>query len=356
MSNLWIVAIVAAVTWPSYAQCQNRPEFTLREIWRFGEVDPIPGQELAGPFISISVAPDGTVAVLDQTLVSVTILKGSDGTFLRRVGRAGRGPGELGGPVAIAWDPAGDLWIVDQRNRRYNRYDSTGGWVASVPRPSGSANRRVFPIRILWNRELMDHDGGAGRVRVFTVDSLGNIQSEVYLSQPDRPQLGIIRQDSAIRDVIHLLPALRWTFSGSGRSVWLARSDSLRLLEVNLEGDTLRVVRAEHRSAEFSKEQIVAVRRANRQLGRDGGFKPPLVQALHALRDGRVLVQIGGDGTESGQEFDMFSAEGHLLGTIHAPFRIHHRSVLDSRGDTLFVHTLGAFDTPVIVKAVIQAR
>jgi hypothetical protein len=139
-------------------------------------------------------------------------------------------------------------------------------------------------------------------------------------------------------------------------SVWLARSDSLTLVEVNLAGDTIRRIQTDHRGAEFTAAQLEAVRRANRELGYDGGFVPIIVQALHALNDGRVLVQIGGDMATPGRELDMFSAEGRFLGTVHTPFPLHHRSVLGSRGDTLYVHALGAFEIPLVVKAVIVPR
>ena len=337
------------------AMWQSIPQFTLREIWRNGGVDVIAGQEFAGPFMATAFGPNGVVAVLDQTLVTVTLLDGQNGRFLRRVGRPGQGPGELGSAVAMTWDAEGRLWVGDQRNQRYNVYDSLGVSVATFRRPSRSSNRRVFPIRHVDGHLLLDHDVVARSLRMFTVDTTGSIVDAAMIPFPPRVTIsGPSRPESALRDAIQFLPTLRWSFSASGASVWTTRSDSLTLVQIDLAGDTLRRVVTSHRTASFTDEQRTTVRLANRELGRDGGFTPTLVQQLHGLSDGRVLAQIGQDRSVPGREFDMFSPEGTFMGTIHTPFDVFHRSVLDSRGDTLLVHTVGEFDIPVIIKAVIE--
>lgn len=331
------------------------PQFTLREIWRVGNTDPLPGREFAGPFMAIAAGPNGAVAVLDQTLATITILDSDGGNFVRRFGRQGQGPGELGGPVAITWDEAGRLWIEDQRNRRYIVYDSLGTPVATYPRPARSANRRVFPIRHLSDGTLLDHEVRGSDLTVFAADTLGNVRRVLSLALPDRDRLsGPVRAGSAVQAVVGLLPSLRWTLSRSGPSVWLARSDSLNLIRLALNGDTVSQIRSAHRRAGFTRDQREAIRLANRQLGRVVDFVPILVQALHAMADGRVLAQIGTDAREPGRELDMFAPSGALLGTIRAPFAIHHRSELDSRGDTLFVHAVGDYDVPLLIKAVIE--
>ena len=351
VSERSLVEIPASET----AAQQSIPQFTLREIWRNGDLDDIAGQESAGPFMATAFGPNGVVSVLDQILVTVTLLDGQNGRFLRRVGRPGQGPGELGSAVAMTWDVEGRLWVEDQRNGRYNVYDSLGVSVATFRRPSGSANRRVFPIRHVDGQLLLDHHGAAGGIRAFTVDTTGAIVDAVMIPPPPRVTMsGPFRPESALRDASQFLPRLRWSFSASGASVWTTRSDSLTLVQIDLAGDTLRRVVTSHRTASFTDEQRTTVRLANRELGRDGGFTPTLVQQLHGLSDGRVLAQIGQDGSVPGREFDMFSPEGTFMGTIHTPFDVFHRSVLDSKGDTLLVHTVGEFDLPVIIKAVIE--
>jgi hypothetical protein len=331
------------------------PQFALREIWRVGDAEPVPGREFAGPFMVIAVGPNGAVAVLDQTLAKITILDSDEGDFVRRFGRRGRGPGELGGAVAMTWDEAGRLWVEDQRNRRYNVYDSLGASVATFPRPASSANRRVFPIRHLSDGTVLDHEIVGSDLRVFAADSLGKVKKVLGLALPDRDRLsGPVPSGSAVQAVVGLLPSLRWTLSSSGPSVWLARSDSLNLLRLGLDGDTLSHVRSTHRRAAFTSGQLEAIRLANRELGRVVDFVPVLVQALHAMADGRVLAQIGTDVLEPGRELDMFAPSGVLLGTIRAPFAIHHRSELGSSGDTLFVHAVGEYDVPLLIKAVIE--
>jgi len=55
--------------------------FTLRELWRSGELGAGPELEFAGPYLVTAFGPNGVVSVLDQTLGL-----GELGDFLRRAG------------------------------------------------------------------------------------------------------------------------------------------------------------------------------------------------------------------------------------------------------------------------------
>lgn len=112
--------------------------------------------------------------------------------------------------------------------------------------------------------------------------------------------------------------------------------------------------RAAHRTAELTAEQRTAIRRATRELGRRAAVAPQLIQAVHALSGGRVILHIGNERSSPGRELDLFGADGEWLGTLEPRLPVNHRSELDSRGDTILFMAVGRLDAPVLTKAVIE--
>lgn len=311
--------------------------------------------EFTGPYFVTAFGPHGEATLLDQIQARVSIFDGATGRFIRAFGRSGRGPGELHAPGAMTWDPYGRLWVANSFDGRYTVFDSTGDLIKTIQRLGISTNRRVFPMVVTGSGTIVDHAIAYPNVRILLMDSTGVIEDSVRFRLPDADDLGggIIRPGSALLEVLGLRPHLHWSLARDGKSIWLVRSDSLSLVQLSATGDTLRHVYLSHRTGTFTREQRESIRRANRELDRDGDFVPMLVQAVHALNDGRVLVQIGNT-SEPGREFELFDSTGRWLGTVHAPFAVHHRSELASRGDTLLVSAVGELDVPLLIKAVLK--
>jgi hypothetical protein len=190
------------------------------------------------------------------------------------------------------------------------------------------------------------------------VGGLGKVMGAMSIPFPEADPMtdGVILPGSALGEVLWLRPRLLWSLGRNGESVWVTRSDSLNLTEISLSGDTLHQVVSTHRFGRFTSAQRHAIRRANQELGRTASFVPLLVQGVHALEDGKVLAQIGDDMNVPGQTVDVFGPEGVWLGTLSPEIPINHRSELASRGDTLLYVGVGAFDTPVVVKAVLEQQ
>lgn len=330
-------------------------EYSLRVIWKAGGLDVPEELQFAGPFLVLSVSPGGGVYVLDQTLSTITELDGRTGAFVRRFGRPGRGPGELSAAGSMDWDPWGRLWVAASFDGRYTVFDSAGRLLKTSRRPAHATSRRVFPMAIQRDGTLLDHVSAFPDLRFMRVDTTGQVRDSFAIRLPELDLLtGIIRPGSAVQQVTGLRPFLRWTLTRDGRAIWVSRSDSLVLIQLGATGDTLKAVRHTHRVARFTAEQELAIKRANRELGREGRFASVLVQALHALSDGRLLAQITPREAGSHSEMDLFGADGSYLGVVRSPLDIDHRSELASRGDTLFLPVLGDFDIPMVVKAVIE--
>jgi hypothetical protein len=87
----------------------------------------------------------------------------SAGTFLRNVGRKGKGPGEFTSPMSVAAVGADGLWVLDGVPARFIRYRrSTGEYAGDVPFDA----KQLIPLRMLVGRD--------GRVAVEFMSMLTN--------------------------------------------------------------------------------------------------------------------------------------------------------------------------------------
>lgn len=103
--------------WPSGSGWQ------LEEMLRIGSVDGEP-IELFGRVAGVAVDSGGNVYVLDRSAGEIRVFDPS-GTFSRRIGRSGSGPGELTAPSALLL--SGDtLFVPDSPNQRVQRYTTDG--------------------------------------------------------------------------------------------------------------------------------------------------------------------------------------------------------------------------------------
>ncbi|HKK62575.1 MAG TPA: 6-bladed beta-propeller [Bacteroidales bacterium] len=94
----------------------------------------------------------GTVFVADSPAGDAVVrMFDSEGSFVKYVGRQGRGPGEYNDIGGIATFPDGRLTIWDRGNQRINLYDPNGEYIESFFANSGlSYSYKVFEV---------DHDG-----------------------------------------------------------------------------------------------------------------------------------------------------------------------------------------------------
>ena len=99
------------------------------------------GQFGGGSYICSGVAFDseGNLVVADGNNHRVQVLRYSDETHLRTIGRAGAGAGQFQNPSGVAFDAAGHIVVVEQGNHRVQvlRY-SDGAHVRTIGRGSGN--------------------------------------------------------------------------------------------------------------------------------------------------------------------------------------------------------------------------
>jgi hypothetical protein len=146
-----------------------------RQDLSIGEVDG-PSELVFGRIVALAVAEDGRILATDGQIPTVRVFA-PDGTYLRSLGRRGKGPGELENPdagLAILNDAR--VVVRDKGNARLQVYSPEGEPRDTWPVITGQYfNRRSFGVRgdTLLNPDLVNPtdplpDWRLGLVRILT--------------------------------------------------------------------------------------------------------------------------------------------------------------------------------------------
>lgn len=110
------------------------PDFALVEELRLGRA---PGgaaaedPEVFGNVVGLAVDEIGRIYVADRAQQEVRAFD-PQGSFLRRFGRQGDGPGEFQDLAGVAWHPSGVLLAMDIGARRVTAFDSLGAVLSTT--------------------------------------------------------------------------------------------------------------------------------------------------------------------------------------------------------------------------------
>jgi DNA-binding beta-propeller fold protein YncE len=74
----------------------------------------------------IAVGPDGNVYVVVDTSSDIVQVYSPEGELLRKFGSSAPGPGHLSGAGAIAFDPAGNIWVLDPGDKSIVQFSPAG--------------------------------------------------------------------------------------------------------------------------------------------------------------------------------------------------------------------------------------
>jgi 6-bladed beta-propeller len=113
------------VTNPDQSGWPPGGRLTLVERFRLGALDS-GGPDMFGEIRDVELGPDGALFVLDAQASEIRVFD-EGGRYLRTIGRAGEGPGELNRPAGMAVDSRGTLWVMNWQNARYSGFDPTTG-------------------------------------------------------------------------------------------------------------------------------------------------------------------------------------------------------------------------------------
>jgi hypothetical protein len=306
-----------------------------------------------GNIMAIEVGPEGEIYVLDQQAQEIRSFD-AEGTFLRRLGRPGSGPGELTPATTTVILSRGDTLLVpDMGAQRVNRYLTDGSEAGSFP------IRMEDGIPMKWV-QTPDHDLVQ---QAMTVPAPGQQTAEMS------NQLLLRGSDGAVRDTILALPlgeSFRMDDSGPQfrlfgiETVWgltldgrlaSGTTDTYRIEIRRLTGDLERVItkRSELRPVSESDRRVYL--NALEEVWESQDVPPPTREMVrNNLSFGEwypaFMNMLGGpDGTlwvqhvqtpdhvrEAGGVFDLmqdvgapdwdiFDADGRYLGVLRLPSR-----------------------------------
>jgi hypothetical protein len=174
----------------------------------------------------------------------------SDGVHLFDVATAGEGPGEVNSPCCLAFGPDGDLWIRDDQNRRYIRFqvDAEGATPTGQIRMDHTAFGYIVATTFDAEGHLIDVGSVSNEDRNQTVRMHRSASNETVLQQPvpDAPEGRLKVQEVSIGNATAYFPqpfGPRAVNAHAPNSDWaFAVTDRYEVVRYNAEGDTLHVI------------------------------------------------------------------------------------------------------------------
>lgn len=354
---------------------RNSPEpmFAEGEVWAFeevlafGEAAGDPNYQF-GQIAGLDASADGRILVLDQQAGHIKVFS-SEGVFEHTISQSGSGPGELGPQAALLMVGRGDTIIVpDMGNQRVNLFLLDGSEPTSFP----IRFEEGLPMR--W--EMSDQGVLVAQRRALNVEGQETGRSDTDL---------IARQgyDGSVTDTLltpprgetisfgaggipefhFFVPEPTWTLLDDGSLVF-AMNDRFRISVYAPDGMLTRVITMPVENQPVSEEDISIIEDMLESIFEQQGVPP---QALEIIKQGMTFEDVYPaftqmrSGPENGlwvqrvgipsemtederenfnpmldqgsDEWDVFDAEGRLLGMVTMPDRFTPFSL---KGDLMY--------------------
>jgi hypothetical protein len=352
------------------------------EELRIGEIDGAPEYQFA-QITGLDADAAGNIYVLDTQARRVRVFS-RDGEFLREMGGAGSGPGELGAfSVGLFLMPGDTVLVVDMQQQRFTRWTADGRPIGSTPIDLAQGIPMRFEKRA---------DGGL-------VQQARRVAMGAPATTPPGPasDLLLVRgADGALRDTLFTLPAGRsfeigdgtarirlfeaepiWTLVGDTRVAY-GMNDNYRIQLRRMDGGVERII-----VKDFTRQSVTESDRSGildflRRAWVEAGVPPAAMDQLMAgvtfgdfypafsnllggpggtlwvqqVRSGRQMLEAGGsfDVQDIGApNWDIFDREGRYLGTQRLPDRFQPVRVRDR-------HIYGVWRDDLDVQHVVRLR
>jgi hypothetical protein len=347
------------VTNPATPLWSDGEAWTFTEELRIGSFDE-GGPDSFGQVIALDVDDYGRIWALESQANEIRVFDAA-GTHVRTVGRKGGGPGEFGGPAHAEFGPDGNLWVPDPQNGRVSVVDTTGALVEEhrmdggffiSPWPGGFdlEGRFYLPVPVMvdgdYTLATVMHD--------LDLNPLDTLPALVNPNPPERFELVSPDGESRLIATVPFSPGLTTHLAPSG-TMWGMMTGEYRLFEVDLNGDTLRTIRAAYDPLPVTDVDRDAALEGlswfTDQGGRIDGSKVPSVKpaAWNIFVDDqrRVWVNRVTD-NPPGQDYDLFDGEGRFLGPVEFPAPLN--SVRRVKGNNIYGVTRDDLGVPYIVR------
>lgn len=344
----------AADAVPVYATLDSAPGLKL------GSVDGAK-EEQFGSIYGLAPLSDGSIAVLDGQAKEVRVF-GADGSYLRAVGGAGEGPGELSMPNSVADLPGDTLAVYDIAAGRITLFAPDGELARTVTLLSGGYGRpwRVsfFPDGSLVGQMSYSGSGGfkGSEKLTFALDSAalvaydadGTFKDTVEIL-PSREAVRSVRRSGQMVTTMMITLSISHAneFAAGPDGVWSGFNEHfvLRLLDPT-DGHVKRILRAPElqrplTDAEFKEmrdRELADAKTPEERSQTQQTFDLTPRPALRPAYDGLVLDDRGRlwlrewAGANTGPDrWWVFGRDGALLGSVAMPHGLRLMAVRDGR-------------------------
>ena len=317
---------------------EDVPVRALVEAVRIGSING-GGPDTFGRITALAADQLGRVYVADAFRPAIQVFQ-ANGTHLRTLGDAGRGPSEIEDPQGLAWQNGSLLWIVDYGNDKYVVFDTAGAHVR---------DHRRGPIGALWpwpggfsGERLVEACVCASGYGLVTVDPNAPFEVVERFPYPATgvaleawsPSVYIERGSTVWRLPMPFTAGVQWSISRDGH-LWVGDSRRYRAYRRTLAGDTLVTATRDIPQTPVTEAEL--------QAALDSLGDPPPVDARDLPSNKpafRLLLSDQGTGVWVLREgpdawfFDGFDTQGQHVETLRLPVvpSTRVRPVIDKAG------------------------
>ncbi|TVP77627.1 MAG: 6-bladed beta-propeller [Gemmatimonadales bacterium] len=340
----------------------------LVEDLRIGQVDG-EGPEVFGSVRNVIPDSLGRIWVMDSQAHELRVFD-PEGAFVQTVGGMGEGPGEFIGNSCAFPGPPGEIWVEDAR-RRWQRFDLEGDLIESHPVTNnlGCGNRQWTPdgrfLVVLTEGSMMD-----GTRQTFFLSNTFSEEGELVPGDTISPPELTFEHDilwtetDGIRRIGSSIPFAhrpRWVLGPSGDFFVADEPGAYKIRRQSLAGDTLLVMERSFVPVPVSEDERAEAIDAFVLEGftAEPSFSEGDVPTVHPPFD-RFFID--GDGTvwvnsqrENGETaLDVFSADGHYLGSAQVPDDFDRMWIHHVKGDHMYGRATDDLDVSYAVRLFIE--
>ena len=310
----------------------NPPEWRLEPVLRLGTVEG--GPEQFGRIRSLVADGEGNVYIAENFAHEVRVF-GPDGNHIRTIGRQGQGPGEFGDLYSLAW-LGENLAAMDPANARIATLSRGGEWLGSTQHFAITGPASIVRLHPVGTEGFYAPfvDSNRSGLPFFRVTTSGSADTIPAPQRPDGAEsTGVVchRPDGGIQGIsLPDGPGLTYAFPPAGGVVAVSWTDEYRINLLHHGGDTLRVITRERPGIPYPDslwhevmEPFLELRenfpgaRCEPSSPERPRYRAPLRHLVFDV-NGELWVEAA---VEDGFQWDVFDANGRLLGSAKAPAR-----------------------------------
>lgn len=308
-----------------------------------GVADGDPNQQFARVSHALRLS-DGTLLVADGQANEIRAFD-AQGRFLRKMGRSGGGPGEFRGLESLHLLPGDTVAAYDYQGPRVTFFAPSGTLVRTVtlqpldgkipPRPLGFLTDGRMVVTQMYNPEFHPSTKPTRDTVSLAVYSAAGAQATSLGRVPGSEAVTITGGSGANTMVMRETPpfGLSTSFAVHGAGVLVGDPARYELVERRADGTVARLIRRSGAREAVTQADRDAVMKRRREGFSDPRFKQlqeqliknttfpehqPYFTALGVDPAGNAWVQRDDD-PDAETLWDVFDAEGRLLGTVTTP-------------------------------------